>query len=267
MKWIFDEVCVPHRSHLIWFWKTNKILASPLFLPPLSFYKWLYERVVLMEKASPFSKQNNSPLRNLNAAELTFVSCQVHAAVGGGGLGVRARAGERCSTLNYKCWACHFWTLLKLSGNKMFFCGEGRILLPTRHVHTPAVSFVMRAAHGGCDSGECPCTVTLGGEVGQGRVSGAARVGQSTDLVMAPLYFFFLSLSADSFLVFFFASHFGFSSFLLLLKDRSRNAKSLTLVHTSLMCLCLACKMCPFPFLFSVCYRCEELSGVPARPV
>lgn len=147
-----------------------------------------------MEKASPFSKQNNSPLRNLNAAELTFVSCQVHTAVGGGwGVGVRGGAGERSSPLNYKWWACHFWTLLKLSGNKIFFYSEGLVLLPTQRAHTPVVSFVMRAAHGGCDSGECPCTITLGGEVEQGRVSGAARVGQSTDLVMAPLFLFCLS--------------------------------------------------------------------------
>ncbi|PWA27227.1 hypothetical protein CCH79_00013908 [Gambusia affinis] len=39
-------------------------------------------------------------------------------------------------------------------------------------------------------------TVTLGGEVEQGRVSGAARVGCSADLVVAPLFLLFLSLSA-----------------------------------------------------------------------
>lgn len=213
-----------------------------------------------MEKASPFSKQNNSPLRNLNAAELTFVSCQVHTAVGVGWGGP-----GRSSPLNYKWWACHFWTLLKLSGNKIFFHGEGLVLLPTQRVHTPVVSFVMRAAHGGCDSGECPCTITLGGEVEQGRVSGAARVGQSTDLVMAPL-FLFLSLSADSFLVFSLHS-LDFHLSRCFWSIEAEMWRGLALVHISPMWLCLVCKTRPFPFLFSVCYSREELSGVSARPV
>lgn len=76
-----------------------------------------------------------------------------------------------------------------------FFRDKGHIVLPTQHVHTRAVSFVMGAAHSGCDSRAHPCTVTLGGEVEQGRVNDAARVGQSTDLVMAPLFLLCFRLS------------------------------------------------------------------------
>ncbi|MEQ2182157.1 hypothetical protein GOODEAATRI_019353, partial [Goodea atripinnis] len=84
-------------------------------------------------------------------------------------------------------------------GNKTFFCAEGRIVLPTQHACTPAVSFVMGAAHSRYDSGEHHCTVTLGGEVEQGRVSGAARVGRSTDLAMAPTFsLVFVSVSRFS---------------------------------------------------------------------
>lgn len=77
----------------------------------------------------------------------------------------------------------------------MLLCAEGRILLHTQHVHTAALSFIMGAAHTEDDSGESPRTMTLGGEVGQERVSGAARVGRSTDLVTAPLLLFCFYLS------------------------------------------------------------------------
>lgn len=80
------------------------------------------------------------------------------------------------------------------------FCAEGHILLPTQHVHTLALSFIIGATQSGCDSRAHPCTMTLGGEVEQGRVNDAARVGQSTDLVVASLFLlcFFVSLSCTS---------------------------------------------------------------------
>lgn len=52
--------------------------------------------------------------------------------------------------------------------------------------------------HTAFDSRAHPCTVTLGGEVEQGRVNDAARVGRSADLVTAPLFLLdFVSLSCS----------------------------------------------------------------------
>lgn len=49
--------------------------------------------------------------------------------------------------------------------------------------------------HTAFDSRAHPCTVTLGGEVEQGRVNDAARVGRSADLVTAPLFLLDFCLS------------------------------------------------------------------------
>lgn len=88
-------------------------------------------------KSEPISRRNNSRLRNLNGSELTFVSCQVQSSGGWEGL------QKRSCTLHYK--VCQFWTRLKLSDHKIF-CDTGRIFLPTQHMHTLAVSFVMGVA-------------------------------------------------------------------------------------------------------------------------
>lgn len=106
--------------------------------------------------------------------------------------------------------------------------------------------------------------MTLAGEVEQGRVSGAARVGQSTDLVVAPLFplvfIFFVSLSYfRSF------SSFLFTSWILIsfVAFESQKHKCQDFSEQ----FCLACHVCPLSSLFSVCYSSEELSGVPACPV
>lgn len=59
-------------------------------------------------------------------------------------------------------------------------------------MHTLAVSFVIRLD---LIQEHTLVTVTLGGEVEQGRVNDAARVGQSADLVTAPLFLLRFCLS------------------------------------------------------------------------
>lgn len=68
------------------------------------------------------------------------------------------------------------------------------MLLLTQHVHSEQ-SHLLWELHSGCDSGAHPCTVTLGVEVEQGRVNDAAIVGQSTDLVVLPLFLLCFCLS------------------------------------------------------------------------
>lgn len=84
----------------------------------------------------------------------------------------------------------------KVVRTRDIFRAEGHVSLPTQHVHSLAVSFIMGAARSGCDSRAQPCTMTLGGEVEQGRVNDAARVGRSTDLVVAPLFLLRFGLSS-----------------------------------------------------------------------
>lgn len=84
-------------------------------------------------KSEPISRRNNSLFRNLSGSDLTFVSCQVQSSGGWEGLQLRS------CTLHYKLW--QFWTCLKLSDDQIFR-DKGRIVLPTQHVHTLAVSFV-----------------------------------------------------------------------------------------------------------------------------
>lgn len=56
---------------------------------------------------------------------------------------------------------------------------ERGILLPARHVNAPSSIICYRSPRmgGGCDTAAHPCTMTLGGEVEQGRVNVAAGVG------------------------------------------------------------------------------------------
>lgn len=151
-------------------------------------------------KSEPISRQNNSLLRNLNASELTFVSC--HALSSGGWEGSKEEQYIKLQMLSVPVL-----NPPKVVGQRgffrlFFFFVRWRVYRAAYSACAhPAVSFVMGAAHSGCDSRAHPCTMTLGGEVEQGRVNDAARVGQSTDLVTAPLFLscFCLSLLAAQF--------------------------------------------------------------------
>lgn len=155
-------------------------------------------------KSEPISRRNNSLLRNLNASELTFVSC--HALSSGGWEGSKEEQYIKLQMLSVPVL-----NPPKVVGQRgflsfffVFFFVRWRVYRTAYSACAhPAVSFVMGAAHSGCDSRAHPCTMTLGGEVEQGRVNDAARVGQSTDLVTAPLFLccfcLFLSLLAPLF--------------------------------------------------------------------
>lgn len=147
-------------------------------------------------KSEPISRRNNSLLRNLNASELTFVSC--HALSSGGWEGSKEEQYIKLQMLSVPVLNSP-----KVVGQRGFSSSFFRLFFVRWRVYRaaysacahPAVSFVMGAAHSGCDSRAHPCTMTLGGEVEQGRVNDAARVGQSTDLVTAPLFLACFSLS------------------------------------------------------------------------
>lgn len=78
-----------------------------------------------------------------------------------------------------------------------FFC-DRRTHLSAHSAHVQPGSVICYGSCRAFDSRAHPCTVTLGGEVEQGRVNDAARVGQSADLVTAPLFLLdFVSLSCS----------------------------------------------------------------------
>lgn len=138
-------------------------------------------------KSEPVSRRNNAFLGKLNGSELTFVSCQVWSSGGGEDLLQR-------EALHYKAYG--FQSQLKLLDNSFFFVFflwyKGHIAAYSAHL---AMQFVIRDVHSGFDSRAHPCTVTLSGEVEQGRVNDAAKVGHNTDLVVAPLFLSLIFLS------------------------------------------------------------------------
>lgn len=123
--------------------------------------------------------------------------------------------------------------------------------------------FVIGDVRSGFDSRAHPCTVTLGGEVEQGRVNDAARVGQNADLVVAPLFLSLIFLS-QLLLLWFSWDFFTFCQFAL---DVFSKTATIMLLSISLRFYLHDAMQYLYPPLLSLCNGGEKLSGMSASPV